>query len=354
MARAWLIDSRGIARKVKSAAHFSGPQIKEWFGEANRECPNCNYKIDNSDVSLEWPGLPAGVKFDPSDVELLGHLAGKVGFGGSTAHAFIDEFIPTLENDEGICYTHPKDLPGIKMDGTSIHFFHRTTNAYATGSRKRRKIHRECNWDGGHVRWHKTGTTKVVIENGVPKGRKKIMVLYRNSTKGSKPDKTNWVMHQYHLGRNEEEKDGEFVVSKVFYQQQKQLEKCDYEPASQEPDASTVKTSPRTPKTTTPHPPRPRKPSTCEEVSETNLQVEEVEEPLQLKYFYSEVGRRSTCEEVSETNLQVEEVEEPLQANFYVYRQTLESEAIHVVRFIWGHTCLACHSQDMAASLGHF
>ena len=27
-------------------------------------------------------------------------------------------------------------------------------------------------------------------------------------------------MHQYHLGNNEEEKDGELVVSKVFYQTQ--------------------------------------------------------------------------------------------------------------------------------------
>lgn len=63
-------------------------------------------------VSLEWPGLPAGVKFDPSDVELVEHLAGKVGHGNSKPHVFIDEFIPTLEGDEGICYTHPENLPG--------------------------------------------------------------------------------------------------------------------------------------------------------------------------------------------------------------------------------------------------
>ena len=28
-------------------------------------------------VSSEWPGLPAGVKFEPSDEELLYHLSGK-------------------------------------------------------------------------------------------------------------------------------------------------------------------------------------------------------------------------------------------------------------------------------------
>lgn len=63
-------------------------------------------------VSLEWPGLPAGVKFDPSDLELLEHLEGKVGLGNSKPHMFIDEFIPTLEENEGICYTHPENLPG--------------------------------------------------------------------------------------------------------------------------------------------------------------------------------------------------------------------------------------------------
>lgn len=66
-------------------------------------------------VSLEWPGLPAGVKFDPTDVELLEHLAGKVGLLNSKAHMFIDEFIPTLNEDLGICYTHPENLPGMAM-----------------------------------------------------------------------------------------------------------------------------------------------------------------------------------------------------------------------------------------------
>lgn len=41
-----------------------------------------------------------------------------------------------------------------------------------------------------------------------------------STTKGEKPEKTNWVMHQYHLGTGEDEKDGEYVVSKIFYQQQ--------------------------------------------------------------------------------------------------------------------------------------
>lgn len=55
---------------------------------------------------------------------------------------------------------------------------------------------------------------------GKVKGYKKILVLYINYGKQKKPEKTNWVMHQYHLGNNEDEKEGELVVSKVFYQTQ--------------------------------------------------------------------------------------------------------------------------------------
>lgn len=56
--------------------------------------------------------------------------------------------------------------------------------------------------------------------NGKQKGCKKILVLYTNFGKHRKPEKTNWVMHQYHLGELEEEKEGELVVSKIFYQTQ--------------------------------------------------------------------------------------------------------------------------------------
>jgi hypothetical protein len=44
-----------------------------------------------------------------------------------------------------------------------------------------------------------------------------ILVLYTNYGKQRKPE-NNWVMHQYHLGSDEEERDGELVVSKVFFQ----------------------------------------------------------------------------------------------------------------------------------------
>ncbi|KAK4755002.1 hypothetical protein SAY87_008759 [Trapa incisa] len=165
----------------------------------------------------ELPWLPAGVKFDPSDREILEHLESKMVEGGeSRLHPLIDEFIPTIEGECGICYTHPEKLPGVRRDGRVSHFFHMPSNAYAKGTRKRRKVPGGVNTDG-ETRWHKTGKTRRVLVDEKLKGFKKILVLYTNFGRKRKPEKTNWVMHQYHLGDGEEEKNGELVVSKVFY-----------------------------------------------------------------------------------------------------------------------------------------
>ncbi|KAF2552263.1 hypothetical protein F2Q68_00037579 [Brassica cretica] len=189
----------------------------------SKKCPSCGHKLEGKP---DWVGLPAGVKFDPTDQELMEHLEAKVLVKDIKSHPLIDEFIPTIEGEDGICYTHPEKLPGVTRDGLSRHFFHRPSKAYTTGTRKRRKIQTECdnNTQGsgssGETRWHKTGKTRPVMVNGKQKGCKKILVLYTNFGKNRKPEKTNWVMHQYHLGTHEEEKEGELVVSKIFYQTQ--------------------------------------------------------------------------------------------------------------------------------------
>ncbi|XP_013661494.2 NAC domain-containing protein 75 isoform X1 [Brassica napus] len=190
----------------------------------SKKCPSCGHKLEGK--PQDWVGLPAGVKFDPTDQELMEHLEAKVLVKDIKSHPLIDEFIPTIEGEDGICYTHPEKLPGVTRDGLSRHFFHRPSKAYTTGTRKRRKIQTECdnNTQGsgssGETRWHKTGKTRPVMVNGKQKGCKKILVLYTNFGKNRKPEKTNWVMHQYHLGTHEEEKEGELVVSKIFYQTQ--------------------------------------------------------------------------------------------------------------------------------------
>ncbi|KAJ0964743.1 hypothetical protein J5N97_025881 [Dioscorea zingiberensis] len=127
------------------------------------QCPSCGHKLDRKP---NWVGLPAGVKFDPTDQELIEHLEAKVLSEEDTkSHPLIDEFIPTIEGEDGICYTHPEKLPGVTRDGLSKHFFHRPSKAYTTGTRKRRKIQTECDdlHHKGETRWHKTGKTRPVM-----------------------------------------------------------------------------------------------------------------------------------------------------------------------------------------------
>ena len=45
---------------------------------------------------------------------------------------------------------------------------------------------------------------------------KKVLVLHTN--KNFDQQRTNWVMHQYHLRDLEQEKERELVLCKIFYQ----------------------------------------------------------------------------------------------------------------------------------------
>jgi hypothetical protein len=82
------------------------------------------------------------------------------------------------------------------------------------------------------------------------------MVLYMSTVRGGKAEKTNWVMHQYHLGTSEDERDGEYVVSKIFYQQQANKGEKPEEDLSEIVDDVVAKVDPVTPKSVTPDPPR--------------------------------------------------------------------------------------------------
>ena len=56
--------------------------------------------------------LPAGVKFDPMDQELIKHLEAKVSADSVRFQSLIDFFIPTIDSEHDICYTQPEKLPG--------------------------------------------------------------------------------------------------------------------------------------------------------------------------------------------------------------------------------------------------
>jgi len=67
-----------------------------------------------------------------------------------------------------------------------------------------------------HAMWHKTDITLPVMVNVQRMGSKKVLVLH--TIKNFDQQRTNWVMHQYHLGDPEQEKEQELVICKIFYQ----------------------------------------------------------------------------------------------------------------------------------------
>ena len=90
------------------------------------------------------------------------------------------------------------------------------------------------------------------------------MVLYVSPVRGGKAEKTNWVMHQYHLGTGEDEKEGQYVISKVLYQQQqgKQTDKFEHD-LPDGTDVMIANVDPVTPQSVTPGPPRTEKRLCC-------------------------------------------------------------------------------------------
>ena len=56
--------------------------------------------------------LPAGVKFDPTDQELIEYLEAKVSVDSARFQSIIGFFIPTIDSEHDICYTQPEKLPG--------------------------------------------------------------------------------------------------------------------------------------------------------------------------------------------------------------------------------------------------
>ncbi|XP_048566878.1 NAC domain-containing protein 75-like, partial [Triticum urartu] len=163
-------------------------------------------------VAVVLPVLPVGVKFDPTDQELIEHLEAKVTPDSTRSHPLIDLFIPTIDSEHGICYTHPEKLPGITLSGLRKHFFQRNSRAFKRVTWTPHKKQSKCSM---HAMWHNTSNTLPVVVNSRQTGSKKVLVLHTN--KNFDQQRTDWVMHQYHLGDLEQEKERELVLCKIFY-----------------------------------------------------------------------------------------------------------------------------------------
>ncbi|KAH0452873.1 hypothetical protein IEQ34_017197 [Dendrobium chrysotoxum] len=171
-----------------------------------------NVKKVIPDFRKEWPGLPKGVKFDPSDEELLWHLLAEMGKGVAKRHPFINEFIVSLDEDAGLGNLHPQFLPGVKQDGSVSYFFHRKIEMHRSRNLKRQK--KQDN--SVEICWNSIGKSNLVCVDGIHQGSKEVLSLYMNPVTGGNPLKTPWLMHQYCIGINETEED--LVVSKIFYE----------------------------------------------------------------------------------------------------------------------------------------
>ncbi|KAG6512416.1 hypothetical protein ZIOFF_030527 [Zingiber officinale] len=157
----------------------------------------------SSETSKEWPGLPRGVKFQPSDTDLLWHLLAKVGKATADPHPFIHEFITCLDDFDRFGHTHPQNLPGIK-DGTTTYFFHKSFKTHNTEAEQ----HDDC----GGVCWKKNGSIKPLIIDNKHRGYKSIMTLHAHMNRS---ENLSWIMHQFQLGSDNDDI-GELVVSKIF------------------------------------------------------------------------------------------------------------------------------------------
>ncbi|OQU92983.1 hypothetical protein SORBI_3001G453000 [Sorghum bicolor] len=149
-----------------------------------------------------WPGLPRGVEFNPSDSDILWHLAAEVGNGRTERHPFIHEFIKFVDGDGGFYCRHPQDIPGVRQDGRASYFFHRSFEP--------------CNNENDASNcWKKIGSPRSIILGGTLQGCKEVFALYADMTSDKSSQETDWRLHQYHL-QNTVKAESEIVVSKIF------------------------------------------------------------------------------------------------------------------------------------------
>ncbi|XP_020398503.1 SUPPRESSOR OF GAMMA RESPONSE 1 [Zea mays] len=152
--------------------------------------------------SQSWPGLPRGVEFNPSDSDLLWHLAAEVGNALAERHPFINEFIKFVDDVREFICTHPQHIPGVRQDGRASYFFHRSFEPY-------------INENDVNNCLKKIGSHRSIILDGTLMGCKEVFALYADMPSDKRSQETDWRLHQYHL-QNTVKAESEIVASKIF------------------------------------------------------------------------------------------------------------------------------------------
>ncbi|XP_028752254.1 protein NTM1-like 9 isoform X2 [Neltuma alba] len=129
--------------------------------------------------------MPKGLKFRPTDEELVGHyLHHKLMADDPSIH----NIIPEIE----VCKYEPWDLPAlspIKSEDSEWFFFSPRDYKYSNSTR--------CNRATSRGYWKPTGKERKIRDRVTNKviGTKKTLVFYRGRVPGVKD---NWVIHEYH------------------------------------------------------------------------------------------------------------------------------------------------------------
>ncbi|XP_038878284.1 NAC domain-containing protein 101-like [Benincasa hispida] len=130
--------------------------------------------------------LPVGFRFHPTDEELFNHyLKNKI-----VGEEFLVQYIRQVD----ICNYEPWELPRLSNDQTGDQqwfFFSAQDFKYSNGRRSNRATRT------GY--WKSTGKDRKILARGTKNliGTKKTLVFYSGRVPNG--DRTNWVIHEYHL-----------------------------------------------------------------------------------------------------------------------------------------------------------
>ncbi|KAI4323468.1 hypothetical protein L6164_023070 [Bauhinia variegata] len=144
---------------------------------------NHTVEVASGDDDSYFSSFPAGIRFMPTDAELIIYYLGK---------RILNEPLPPNQIVEVVLYKfHPQELSQFRTQGEGEWFFFTPRDRkYPNGKRPARAA------STGY--WKATGAEKIVFaDDGVRVGYKQALVFYE----GKPPNgvKTNWMMHEYRL-----------------------------------------------------------------------------------------------------------------------------------------------------------
>ncbi|XP_072977310.1 NAC domain-containing protein 92-like [Typha angustifolia] len=153
----------------------------------------------------DYPDLPPGFRFHPTDEELITHyLLHKI-----TSTNFNTAVIGEVD----LRKCEPWDIPSKAKLGEDWYFFCMRDRKYPTGWRTNRAT------QAGY--WKATGKDKEIYKGKTLVGMKKTLVFHRG--RAPRGEKTNWVMHEYRVEGNQLAHNltiaskNDWMVCKVFY-----------------------------------------------------------------------------------------------------------------------------------------